>query len=415
MFFFNDAIVSKEKNLYLLGNLGANTLGPSLLTHSYFTPKEFSIKGNLTFEDWRTDPSKADTAKGMSVDLNILTQNQSNLQGQTVSENQNINNNNNNNNTIQDQNPNSNGSSTTNNNNNNILNTVPTLVDVNSFLQIESLHPSVGFFPTNISFSPPKSAFSLGQRPGMIVSPNTSIVLSPSPFYFLFKPFLDRNDLPDSSQYSNTQHGVSFSYHDTSEADSQFGRVHTPTFYIRFLIASGSSFPLTLFVKGDIQSKNSLAVVLRTSDDLKVSTQKSTGQQTQVFRPQVFFRDNRGVMFNFDCDFSFKLDSVHSLAVTYVKLFGNYSQIVTMFDDGEHFSSSSIIHTIVDNSTTPLYIFPKVSLLSEIISLESTDNSQSTSEEGKLHIFKVIITNNLSILKKYVIKFHYFEYNNIIS
>ena len=184
MFFFNDAIVSKEKNLYLLGNLGANTLGPSLLTHSFFTPKEFLIKGNLTFEDWRTDPSKADTAQGMSANLNILTQNQSNLQNQTVNGDQNINNNNN---TIPGQNINSNGSNNT--NNNNTLNTEPFLVDVNSFLEIESLHPSAGFFPTNISFLPPKSAFSLGQRPGIIVSPNTSIVLSPSPFYFLF-PFL---------------------------------------------------------------------------------------------------------------------------------------------------------------------------------------------------------------------------------
>ena len=381
MFFFNDAIVSKEKNLYLLGNLGASTLKSTLLTHSFFTPKEFSIKENLSFEDWRTDPSKADTIQGMSEDLNIL--NQSNIQGQTVTDNSNASINNSNN-VIPDKSPDPSASSTANNNSNNsILKTEPVLADVNSFLQIDSLHPSVGFSPTNISFSPLKSVFSLGQRQGIIVSPNTSISLTPSPFYFLFKPFQNRNDLPDSSLYSTTQNGILFSSHDTSDTDSQFSRVHTPTFYIRFLIASGSSFPLTLFAKGDIQNKNSLAVVLRASDDLKTSKEGSTGQKTQGFRPQVFFRDNRGTLFNFDCDYSFRFDSVHSLAVTYVKLFGTYSQIVTTFDDGKNFSSSSIIHTIIDNSSTSFSIFPKVSLLNEIISLESPNNSQTTGQKGK--------------------------------
>ena len=447
MFFFNEAIVSREKNLYLVGNLGASTLRHTLLTHSFFPPKEYSIRGNLSFEDWRTDPAKAETVQGTSVDPDNQNQNQNNMQdlsvtgtqspnidtsgnsfsngtdadiqngnnqtasqvqsnsngntNQNTSLNTNTNTSNtNNNSTTTGQNPNSNGSivpNTNNNNstnsptNNNTSNPSPILVNMNSFLQIESLHPSTGFFPTSISFTPAKSAFSLGQRPGLIFSPNTSISLTPSPLYFHFKPFPDRTDLPDTSQYSTTQNGVSFSFHDTSEADSQFSRVHTPTFYIRFLIASGSTFPLTLFVKGDIQSKNSLAVVLRASNDLTPPKEGSLGQQMIVFRPQVFFRDRQGVLYNFESDFSFRLDSVHSLSVTYIKLFGNYSQIVTMFDDGEHFSSSSIIHTIIENSSTPLSIFPQVSLLSEIISLESPNSSQGTETEGMDYLYNLQI------------------------
>jgi hypothetical protein len=102
-------------------------------------------------------------------------------------------------------------------------------------------------------------------------------------------------------------------------------------------------------MKGDIRLKNSIAIIFRKkspSDDF--------------FYASVYLRDNSNKIFTFDFSNNFKTDKVHSLSLTYLRIFGIYSQIILASDDGNVYEGSPLSKGfILENSEQSSVFFPK--------------------------------------------------------
>lgn len=349
----NDFISTQDKTLYYSANLGATLYLENLLADTFFKPKTSTPLKNVNFDQWKqvkesgagqtqdnppssnaAPPSPSTPASALSK----LKQETQNAETPEPSETE----------------------------------TEP--IGLDSLMTVTALENAKGFKDLPIKVTGEVVAF--GQRSGAGLTPSSSFELGPIALQHIFKTDETNPNFRDTSAYTNNGAQRPFSSETDAQGDAQFARIHSPTFYLKFLLDQSSQFPIVLLARGSVQKANGLAVVLH--HDARGSSLTVNGDST-FFRAIVFFSDNKGKMFNFETDFIFQTGMTHSLSLTVFQFFGQFAQFVLTFDDASYFKSSSVIRNIVfDNTPETLRIFPKDKSLFDALSSELTAASGSS-------------------------------------
>ena len=262
------------------------------------------------------------------------------------------------------------------------LNNEQKTLSQDTIIKISTLDSTRGFKNTEIEFK--GELYGLGQRSGVIISPSTELILKPLPLYHRFKTEPSNPNFKDTSIYTNKLDNINFSSDTDLNGDVQFGRIHSPTFYFKFLLEKNTQFPLLFFTRGDIRQSNSIAILFHHDTQLSNATSLNANTNSTFFRAIVFFTDNKNKMYNFETDYIFQTNKIQSLSLTIFQFFGNFSQLVLSFDDGTYFKSSSLIgNAIMNNNFESSKIFPKdldiLKILKAELSIKST-NATDTPE-----------------------------------
>jgi hypothetical protein len=414
-----------DVDLYFSANLGSMTNVENLLLDTFFEPDEYTKMQNVSFDQWK----QVKLSENNNNSSNDQT-NQNNTSTSNSLNDQNISNNNSNQQTPQQrilehklsqQQTQNNLPNDPNNpidtdqaqqqtptqdqgnerpqqeNNPNDPDTSSTqeeevieanLIEIDSISVISSLKKTKGFKKEQITST--GTINWAGQRSGVVLSPNSSLEIAPTPLYFRFKPEKSNPSFQDSSLYTDTSSSPNFSWDTDIQGDSTFARIHSPTFYFKFLLQKDSQFPLLFFTRGDIRRSNSIAVMFH--HDAKITSGASLNSNTnsQFFRTIVFFTDNTNKMFTFETDFIFETGKVHSLGLTFFQFFGEFAQVVVTFDDGKYFKASSIIKgAIFNNNLDAVRFFPKdqgifKTLQDKILNSNSSNNNNTNeSDQGE--------------------------------
>lgn len=215
--------------------------------------------------------------------------------------------------------------------------------------EVDSFLDASGLEPKKVAFE--NSVYSISGFAGVVVAKRSSIILEETSLFYHFAPpenVTSREGFLDSTEYTQNIDQIKFAPESalTADANSAMGRVFSPTFYFKFLIASPSTFPIAFFAKGDINQPNSFGILLN--------------QSGESFRVKVFVHDSQGSIIDFESDVTLGLDQIHSLSVSFVQIFGSFLQIVLSFDDGRTIESSQVMRTTLNNSRGESRLFPRV-------------------------------------------------------
>lgn len=355
----NDFVSSQDKTLYYSANLGATVYQENLLVDTFFKTKTSTPLNDVSFEQWK---QVKQSNPGQSQNQNTPTPTKLKQE-------------------VQKENP------------------VQTTA-LDSLAQVSSLENATGF--TNLPLELTGEAVALGLRSGIGLSESASFTLAPMTLQHIFKADKSNPNFSDSTKYATSNGQRAYSSGTDAQGDAEFARIHSPTFYLKFLLEKSTQFPLVLLARGNVQKANGLAVVLHQDTH---GSSLTVNRDSTFFRAIVFFSDKKGKLFNFETDFIFQTDKTHSLSLSIFQFFGQFAQLVLTFDDGTYFKSSSLIRNFLfENTLEPLKLFPKDKTLFDALEAElansgsktpasSTSNSVNSPGFGSI-LFRLAVLNS---------------------
>ena len=333
----NDFVSNNDTNLYFFSNLSSLANSENLLLDTFFEPLEYETIPNVTFDQWKSVETQTTNPTPQENNTNDQTpQNtsQARLLQDAQQETPNPN--------VYIQQPSNQTTDTSQKDEDSNLRLRDSISIVKSFKTTR------GVKKVNIR-NTGKTCW-VGQRSGIIVNPLSSIIIEPTPLYFRFKPEKTNPNFQDSNIYSDTSTNPPSSFDTDLINDSKSARIHSPSFYFRFLLEKDTQFPLLFFSRGDIRNGNSIAIMFHHDNQISSASSLNQSSSSQYFRAIIFFKDNQNKMFNFETNFIFETNKIHSLNVTFFQFFGTFTQIVVTFDDGKYYKASSIIKGVVFNN-----------------------------------------------------------------
>ena len=219
------------------------------------------------------------------------------------------------------------------------------------FYFVDQVQPSLGLFGGSVEVS--GTCLAVSQKPGLVLTPDSTLTLSKSLFFVGFQPEekFARFTVPGkATSYPESRDSFSYFINSDAEQDRKEARIHSPTFYFRFLLTSDSVFPMIFFMRGDIRQKNSIAVIFR----------RKTDDPNESFLVSIYARDAQNKIYQFDFPGELVTNRVHSLGVSYLRLLGLYSQLVITIDDGRSVHGSPLFSDcFIENSEQTGTFFPR--------------------------------------------------------
>lgn len=288
----NDFIEEKSRMLYLVSNLSSLVSKQNLLSDSIFTLSSGSEIAGISFKDWKN------TFSSQKIKTQANDQNKP-----------------------------------------------------QKLFLVEKIQPNLGFFGGSLTSK--GTILSISEKPGLILTPDSSLIISKTRLFVGFKPnakFADFAISGESQTYPESKNSHNFFIESGATQDKKFARIHSPTFYFRFLLTRDSVFPIIFFMRGDIRKKNSIAIIFH---------QKPDNPQNSFFI-SVYARDNKNKIFQFDAPGKLQTNRVHSMSVSYFRLLGLYSQLFVTIDDGRTFHGSSLFsECFIENTEEEIMFFPE--------------------------------------------------------
>ena len=316
VFLLNDYIDTKSRMIYLIANSSSITLKENLLTESLFLNSEAESINEITFDDWKNVVSPFQNEKKESV---------KNEKSSTL-------------------------------------------------LLVKSILNPHGFINPKLSF---KGTFiNISGQTGVVLSSDSYLELEPSFLFLNFLPDSRYNYILeniDQGKFEKENKGVKYFEENTIDSDFKNGRIYSPTFYFKFLFTEQSTFPIILFMRGDIRLKNSLAVVLVKNEENKKNE----------FFISTFVRDSKSKLVKNESTIAFQTNKIHSLSVTYLQLLGSYAQIILIADDGQKMEGRALIKDFyIENTEEKISFFTQDNNLIKILNKEMSEKATKLGSPG---------------------------------